>query len=113
MLSSSGDVLAERVRWARLPRARVRGLLDAPPLEPGEALVISPAPQVHTAGMRYAIDVVFCDRSWVVLHVVRNLRPWRVTRWVRSACYALELRAGAAGPQVVAGARLMLTEDDH
>ena len=75
----------------------MRGLLDAPPLGPGEALVIERARQVHTFGMRYPIDVCFCDRSWRVLHVVAAMRPRRVTRWVARARFAVEARAGELG----------------
>jgi uncharacterized membrane protein (UPF0127 family) len=74
---------------------RARGLLAGAPLGPGEALVIDGARQVHTFGMRYEMDVCFCDRDWRVLHVVVSLRPRRVTRWVVRARYAVEMRAGA------------------
>lgn len=69
--------------------------MGGPALGPGEALVIEPARQVHTFGMRYAIDVCFCDRAWNVLHIVSPLRPRRLTRWVLRARYAVETPAGA------------------
>jgi uncharacterized membrane protein (UPF0127 family) len=100
-----GAVLADKLTWARRPFERTRGLLGRPPLRPGEALVIEPGAQVHTIGMGYEIDVVFCDRGWTVLHVVHALPPWRITRWVRGARYAIELPAGAAA-QVRRGMRL-------
>ena len=68
----SGKVLATRIRWARTPSARARGLLRGPPLETGEAIVLEPATQVHTFGLGYPIDVLFCDRKGGVLHVVRT-----------------------------------------
>ncbi len=73
---------------------RARGLLAREPLEAGEALVIAPARQVHTFGMRYAIDVCFCDRGWRVLHLVEAMRPRRVTRWVPKAFFVVEAPAG-------------------
>lgn len=73
-------------------------MLGREPLDPGEALAIEPARSVHTFGMRYAIDVCFCDRAWAVLHVVRNMRPGRVTRWVPRARVAIEMRAGSMPP---------------
>lgn len=87
-------MIAERVRWARTPVERARGLLGRDPLGPGEALVLAGARQVHTFGMRYAIDVCFCDRAWNVLHVVAPMRPYRVSRWVGRALFAVETRAG-------------------
>jgi hypothetical protein len=60
--------------------------------------------------MRYPIDVVFCDRSWVVRHVARNLRPRRMTRWVWGARYAVELPAGVIGPDLKRGDRLVVEQ---
>ncbi len=87
----------------------MRGLLAGPPLAAGEALVIERARQVHTFGMRYPIDVCFCDRSWHVLHAVRAMRPRRVTRWVGRAFFAVETRAGELA-DVGAGDQLSLSE---
>ena len=57
--------------------------------------MLEPARQVHTFGMAYPIDVIFCDRALRVVHVVRDMRPGRVTRWVRTARIVIELPARA------------------
>ncbi|MDQ3983400.1 MAG: DUF192 domain-containing protein [Actinomycetota bacterium] len=90
-------MIARRLRWARTPVERAKGLLRGAPLDATEALVIEAARQVHTFGMRYPIDVCFCDRDWHVLHVVRAMAPRRVTKWVWRARFAVETRAGALG----------------
>lgn len=105
VVSSTGRVVATDVRWARTRVERTRGLLGAS-LGRGAALVIEPCRQVHTFGMRYEIDVAFCDASWVVVHVVRRLRPRRVTRFVRAARRAIELPGGTLGADVVPGCAL-------
>jgi len=61
------------------------------PLGPAEALILQPAKQVHSIFMKGPIDVVFCDEDWCVLHVVSPLHPWRISKWVRGALYAIEL----------------------
>ena len=88
-------MLAERIRWARSPMARARGLIGSS-LGVSEALIIVRASQVHTFFMDGGIDVVFCDRGWRVLHVVSPMPQRRITRWVRGARYVVELPAGAA-----------------
>lgn len=107
VVPSSGRVIA--TRWATTPAQRARGLLGGPPPAPGEALVIEPARQVHTFGMRYSIDVCFCDRYWRVLHVVQAMRPRRMTRWVARAHFAIETRAGEL-ESVRAGDQLSVVE---
>ena len=73
-------------------RGRRRGLLGRSGIN--GAIVLRPCRQVHTIGMRFAIDVAFCDRDGVVLHVT-TLRPGRVSRPVARAAWAIEAEAGA------------------
>ena len=71
------------------------GLLVGAPLEPQEGLLIAPCASIHTLGMRYAIDVVFMDRTARVLRVCEAVGAGRM-RFARRARAVLELRAGAA-----------------
>jgi hypothetical protein len=95
-LASTRRPLATNIVTADTFGRRLRGLLGRDRLEAGEAMLFERARQVHTFGMRFALDVVFCDDDWRVLYVVRELRPWRVTKIVRNARYVIELPAGAA-----------------
>lgn len=105
----SGTVLAANAKTAATARARMRGLIGRPPPGPGEGLVLEPVRQIHTFFMRHPVDVVFCDRKWRVLRVYRSLRPWRITAWVRSARYAIELGSGTVGEEVTAGTQLSVS----
>jgi uncharacterized protein len=80
---------------ADTPLARMKGLLGRRSLEPGEGLLLKPAGSVHTAFMRFAIDVVFLDRELRVLRVAPSVGPWRLVAQ-RGAKAVLELPAGAA-----------------
>ena len=42
--------------------------------------------------MRFPIDVAFCDRDGFVLHVA-NVAPWRISRPVPRAYFAIEASA--------------------
>jgi uncharacterized membrane protein (UPF0127 family) len=108
VIGSSSYVLADELRWARSGRDRRKGLLGSTPLRPGQGLVIDKAFQVHTVGMDFPIDVVFCDKQWVVRHVVRNMRPGRLSKLVWGARYALELPAGVAPPELRPGDSLIV-----
>ena len=74
---------------------RLRGLLGRPAPAPDHGLLIDPCASVHMLFMRYAIDVVYLDRDFVVTRVVAGLRPWRLSAAPGSAM-TLELRAGEA-----------------
>jgi uncharacterized membrane protein (UPF0127 family) len=73
----------------------MKGLIGRARLEAGEGLLLR-AKRVHTFGMRFAIDVVFCDREGQVLKVYRNLEPGKISARIRGARSVLELGAGAA-----------------
>src|SRR3954451_13181402 len=61
-----------------------------------EPLLIPRCRSVHTAGMRFAIDVVFLDRHGRGVRVARGVRPWRLV-WCRSAAAVVETAAGENG----------------
>jgi len=85
------DVLAV-AEIAESRRRRTRGLVGRDDFE--GALVIRPCRQVHTVGMRFPIDVAFCDRAGRVLHL-SVLPPRRVSRPVFRAAFVIEARAGS------------------
>jgi uncharacterized membrane protein (UPF0127 family) len=78
------------------PLPRMRGLMGRRGLPAGEGLLLSPAPAIHTAFMRFPIDALFLDRELRVLKVVEQLRPWRIAS-ERRAHSVLELSAGESG----------------
>jgi uncharacterized protein len=58
------------------------------------ALHVEGARSVHTAGMKFAIDVAFLSGDQTVVRVAR-LKPWRVAIGGRAARSAVEAEAGA------------------
>jgi len=50
---------------------------------------------VHTIGLHYPIDVLFCDAAGRILRIERALRPCRIVR-ERGASQVWQLCAGAA-----------------
>lgn len=88
-------VVAVDVTLATTFRARRRGVLGRPPLAPNEAMFIEPCRQVHSFGVAYLLDVVFCDRELRVLHL-ETLEPERKSLRVRKARSCVELLGGRA-----------------
>jgi len=85
------DVLAV-AEVAATRRERRRGLIGRDDVE--GAIVLRPCRQVHTFGMRFPIDVAFCDRSGTVLNL-STLAPRRISRTVWRSAFAIEARAGS------------------
>jgi uncharacterized membrane protein (UPF0127 family) len=61
---------------------RTRGLLLRRCPDRHTAFLLSRCSTVHTFGMTYPIDVVFCDASGRILRIQTAVKPWR---WVRHA----------------------------
>jgi uncharacterized protein len=95
LANDGGDVVCERCLLAETPLARLRGLLGRSGLSSGEGMLLRPASSIHTAFMRFTIDVVFVDRADRVVRVVSDVRPWRAAA-CRGARAVLELPAGEA-----------------
>lgn len=90
-LLRDGVVLAS-LEIADTRATRRKGLLGKEGVD--GALLIRPARSVHSFGMRFPLDVAWCDRS---LHVVRvaELPPHRMTRSVFKGHSVIEAEAGA------------------
>ena len=86
-----GDVLAA-AEVATTGRERRRGLRGRDEME--GALVLRPCRNVHTVGMRFDIDVAFCDRDGIVIRTC-CLRPRRLSPLVLRAALAIEAPSGA------------------
>lgn len=90
-LLRDGEVLAS-LEVADTRQARRRGLLGRDGID--GALLIVPARAVHTFGMRFPIDVAWCDRDLTVLRTA-TLRPHRLTRVSLRAHCVIEAEAGS------------------
>ena len=89
-LLRDGEVLAS-LQVATWRRDRRRGLLGRDGFE--GALLIERARSVHSLGMRFPLDVAFCDGDLVVVRTMR-LEPHRMTRPVAGARCVIEAEAG-------------------
>ena len=67
------------------------GLMGQRSLREGRGLWIVPCQSVHTIWMRFPIDVIFVDRAKRVVHLVENLKPFRVSKHVSKAQSVIEL----------------------
>lgn len=95
------------------PWLRLRGLLGRDSLPPGEGILLTPSPSIHSAFMRFEFDAIFLDRNLRVLRLVERLPAWKA-RGAKGAKSVLELSGGeiqARGVQV--GDELAVTTEDR
>jgi uncharacterized protein len=110
-----GTVLCERLHAAGGLAGQSRGLLGREGLAAGEGMLFVsfiPFMWMHMFFMRFPIDIVFLDKHGKIVHISRNLRPWRISSIVIRARQALELAAGtAAHSRSQVGDSIELTPD--
>lgn len=87
----AGERVVSSVEVARSARRRALGLLGRDGIE--GALWLPRTRSVHTLGMRFAIDVAYCDAGGRVLEIV-TMRPWRLGRPRLRARSVVETEAG-------------------
>ncbi|MEO5823182.1 MAG: DUF192 domain-containing protein [Vicinamibacteraceae bacterium] len=90
----SGEALATRVVAAFDSGSRRQGLLGRHGLESGEALVLAPCSSVHTAFMRFPLDLIFLGRDGRVVKTAAAVQPWRI-RAAWRAFAVVELPTGS------------------
>ncbi len=86
------DKVLASVEVADSRAARRRGLLGLDGFE--GVLLFENTRSVHSVGMRFPIDVAFCDPELAVLKTMR-VEPHRITLPVWKACHVLEAEAGS------------------
>ena len=88
-------VVALEMEVATTRADRRRGLLGRNTLGVSEGLMLTPCAAVHTAFMRFPIDLVFIDADGRAVRVVSRVRPWRMAASFRARS-VIELPAGTA-----------------
>jgi len=72
------------------PLARLLGLAGLPRELAGTGLLLPRCRSIHTAGMRFALDVHFLDRAGAIVRSERDVGPMRMLT-ERRACAVLEV----------------------
>ncbi|AFK62986.1 hypothetical protein TKWG_14690 [Advenella kashmirensis WT001] len=73
---------------------RLVGLMGRKSIDPRHVYHFVPCNSIHTFGMAVPLTVIFLDRQFRVLRVIKHLAPARVA-WHCRACSVLELRTGS------------------
>jgi uncharacterized membrane protein (UPF0127 family) len=87
-------VLAEQAWEAMSFGTRLKGLLGRTGLDEGEGVYIRPCNSIHSFFMKFRFDAAFVDEQGRVLHVIRAMKPWRISKIVVGAVGVVELPAG-------------------
>lgn len=91
---SRQTVIANKVNIADSFRKRLLGLMTRKSYAYGEGLVLKPCNSVHSFFMKFAIDVIFIDKEFKVLHILEDMRPNHFGPIIKGAYMAIEVPSG-------------------
>lgn len=102
------EVFADNLKMNNTYFSRLMGLMFKKSLPVGSGIILKPCTQIHTCFMRFNIDVIFLDDNLQVLHVIENMKPWRVSPLFLKSRYTIELPAGTLKNRVKKGETLAI-----
>ena len=70
---------------------RLVGLMGKKILSTDEGMLISPCKSVHTFFMRFDVDIIFVDRNFEVVKIIKNVKPWKFSPYIKSARHIVEI----------------------
>lgn len=91
---SKNSILGASISLADTFSKRTLGLIPRKTLSEGQGLIIDPCNSIHMFFMRFPIDVLFVDQNNTVIYIIKNIKPWRVSKVVWNAKYVIELPVG-------------------
>ncbi len=98
--------IASNVKHANTFVLRLFGVMFIKEMKGMDALLLDPCSSIHNFFVRFAIDVIFLDKNFRVVKVIRNFKPWRMTRIYFTARRVLELPAGTLIDDIKKGDQL-------
>tara|TARA_Y100001958_G_C21223771_1_gene549126 strand:- start:1037 stop:1390 length:354 start_codon:yes stop_codon:yes gene_type:complete len=97
-------ILGEKVFIASSFFERLKGLMFDDKLgKDFDGMLIKHCNSIHTFFMNYEIDVLFLNRNLEVIKILREIKPWRITKIYFSASQVLELKGGSLSSKIVEG----------
>jgi uncharacterized protein len=90
----TGAIVGDAIAEADGPWQSFKGLMLRKSLPDGHGMVFRPARGIHTQFMRFPIDLIFLDKSNLVVKIRPAMRPWRFD--FTNADAVIEMNAGAA-----------------
>lgn len=91
---ATGRILVPHLEVAVSLWRQTIGLMGRKAFPPDTGLLIPHCNGIHTAFVRFPIDVIFLNDASVVVRTIPALAPWRIIGFVRGAKSVVELPAG-------------------
>ena len=106
MIKKHETIIARKARTAESFFDRLIGLMFSKEMGEFDGLLLKSCRSIHTFFMNYPIDAIFLNDEMEVIHIVRNMRPWRITGFYFKASQVLEIKGGTLPDHILKGDRV-------
>lgn len=89
----SGALILDNLEVANTFYKRFIGLMGRKNLAKQTGLKIDPCNSIHCFFMRIPIDVLFLSKDDVVVKIIHDMKPWRISPIVTGVRYVIEANA--------------------
>lgn len=90
----NGKVICEKVEVADTFIKRFKGLMYRKSLAEDEGLLLEPCNEIHTFGMKFAIDTITISRDNRIIYIDENIVPGKIRPVIKDGKKVLELVSG-------------------
>ena len=97
------SLIAQKVFLANDFLNRLIGLMFKESFVEFDGIILDPCNSIHTFFMKMPIDVIFLDKKNMIVKVIEQMPPWRMTRMYFKANKVLELPSGILKGRVSEG----------
>lgn len=89
----TGAIVLDNLEIADTFYKRFIGLMGQKNLAKQTGLKIDPCNSIHCFFMKIPIDVMFLSKDDVVVKIIHDMKPWRISPIVKGAHYVIEANA--------------------
>lgn len=107
---TNNNILADNVKVAANPFARMKGLLGRKEFSKGEALILDPCNSIHMLFMRFPIDVLFVGKDNRVVKAISSIKPFSMTSIFFKSRLAIELPTGTISSTLTSDGDMLVIE---
>lgn len=94
LVRENNEIVCENIKVASSFDERLLGLMFKKSLVGYGGLLIKPCNSIHTFFMKMSIDVIFLDKNLKVVKVIKDMKPWRLSKIYFKSNQVLEMKAG-------------------
>lgn len=87
----NNELIGDKIISGDTMLLRFVGLMGKKSLNDGEGLLLIPCNSIHMMFMKISLDIVFINKNNTIIHLIENIKPWRISPIIFKSHSVLEL----------------------